>query len=391
MIDSPFARLALMLAPLVVGSILTSRASATEELVWFGTYTRGTESQGIYVAKFDSETGKLSEPTLAGEVANPSFLARHPSRPLLYCVSEIADLAGKPTGGITALAIDLPSGTLMKINEQPSLGAGPCQVSVDPSGRCVVAANYGGGSTVCLGIRADGGLEPAVEGVPGGFIQHEGSSINTQRQEGPHAHCARTTPDGQFVLVPDLGIDLVLVHALNATNATLEPKTAGIVPPGSGPRHITFNADGSRAYVINELALTVTGFNFDANEGTLEPFQTVSTIPDDVTDREGFSTAEVVMHPSGRFLYGSNRGHHSIAMFAVNESNGELTLLGVEPIRGQTPRNFNITPDGRWLLAAGQDSNTVTVFSIDPETGRLAFTGQSVDLPKPVCICFNNR
>lgn len=389
MIDSSISRLVFMLAPLAVGSLIASRATAAEELVWFGTYTRGTESQGIYVSRFDTQTGKLSEPTLAGEVANPSFLARHPSRPLLYCVSEIADLEGKPTGGITALSIDLPSGTLAKINEQPSLGGGPCQVSVDPSGRCVVAANYGGGSTVCLGIRGDGGLEPSVEGVPGGFIQHEGSSINAQRQEGPHAHCARTTPDGKFVLVPDLGIDLVLVHALDAENATLEPKAAGIVPAGSGPRHIAFRADGSRAYVINELALTVTAFNFDPKEGTLEPFQTVSTIPDDVTDREGFSTAEVVMHPSGRFLYGSNRGHHSISMFSVDERTGNLTLLGVEDIRGKTPRNFNVTPDGRWLLAAGQDSNTVTVFSIDSDTGLLTFTGQTVNVPKPVCICFD--
>lgn len=389
MIDSSISRLVLMLAPLVVGSLIASRATAAEELVWFGTYTRGTESQGIYVARFDTQTGKLSEPTLAGEVANPSFLARHPSRPLLYCVSEIADLEGKPTGGITALAIDLPSGTLMKINEQPSLGGGPCQVSVDPSGRCVVAANYGGGSSVCMGIRGDGGLEPAADGVPGGFVQHEGSSVNPQRQQGPHAHCARTSPDGKFVLVPDLGIDLVLVHALNASQATIEPKSAGVVPAGSGPRHVTFNKEGSRAYVINELALTVTGFDFDANEGTLVPFQTISTIPDEVSDREGFSTAEVVMHPSGRFLYGSNRGHHSIAMFAVNEDTGELTLLGVEPIRGKTPRNFNVSPDGKWLLAGGQDSDTVTVFSIDADTGRLTFTGQTVTVPKPVCICFD--
>ena len=169
--------------------------------------------------------------------------------------------------------------------------------------------------------------------------------------------------------MPDLGIDLVLVHALDADKATIEPKSGGVVPPGSGPRHIAFTADGGRAYVINELALTVTGFDFDAEEGTLIPFQTVSTIPEEITDREGFSTAELVIHPSGRFLYGSNRGHHSIAMFEVDQDNGQLTLLGVEPIRGKTPRNFNISPDGRWLLAAGQDSDTVTVFAIDGENG----------------------
>ena len=389
MIDLSFARVVLAVAPVVAGCLMVSQVSAADELVWFGTYTRGTESKGIYVARFDTETGKLGEPMLAGEVANPSFLARHPSRPLLYCVSEISDLDGKRTGGLTALSIDLPSGSLQTINEQPSLGGGPCQVSVDPSGRCVVAANYGGGSTVCMAIRDEGGLAPAVEGVPGGFIQHEGSSVNEQRQQGPHAHCARTSPDGRFVLVPDLGIDLVLVHALDADKATIEPKSGGVVPPGSGPRHVAFTADGGRAYVINELALTVTGFDFDAEEGTLIPFQTVSTIPEEITDREGFSTAELVIHPSGRFLYGSNRGHHSIAMFEVDQVNGQLTLLGVEPIRGKTPRNFNISPDGRWLLAAGQDSDTVTVFAIDGETGRLEFTGQTVSVPKPVCICFD--
>lgn len=389
MIDLSLPRLALLACAVVAMGLSVTSATADDQLVWFGTYTRGTDSQGIYVARFDTETGKLSQPTLAAEVANPSFVARHPSQPLLYCVSEIADLDGKPTGGITAFSIDLPSGMLQKINEQPSIGGGPCQVSVDPSGQCVVAANYGGGSTVCLGIRADGGLEPVVDGVPGGFVQHEGSSINEQRQQGPHAHCARISPDGRFVLVPDLGIDLVLVHALDAEKATLTPTSAGVVPPGSGPRHIAFTEEGSRAYVINELALTVTGFEFDGEEGTLIPFQTVSTIPDDVTDREGFSTAEVVIHPTGKFLYGSNRGHHSIAMFEIDESSGDLTLLGVEPIRGKTPRNFNISPDGQWLLAAGQDSDTVTVFAIDDDTGRLTFTGQTVNLPKPVCICFD--
>ncbi len=390
MFGLPSFRFVLAVAPVAVGCLLASVGSCTaDELVWFGTYTRGSESEGIYVARFDGETGTLGEPTLAAKVVNPSFLARHTSRPLLYCVSEIADLDGKRTGGLTALSIDLSSGSLEKINEQPSLGGGPCQVSVDPSGRCVVAANYGGGSTVCMGIREDGGLQPVVEGVPGGFIQHEGSSVNAQRQEGPHAHCARTSPDGRFVLVPDLGIDIVLVHALDAEKAMIRPTSGGVVPPGSGPRHVAFHRDGSRAYVINELALTVTGFDFDAQDGTLIPFQTVSTIPEEITDREGFSTAEIVIHPSGRFLYGSNRGHHSIAMFEVDQESGELTLLGVEPIRGKTPRNFNLTPDGRWLLAAGQDSNTVAVFAIDGDTGRLEFTGQTVTVPKPVCICFD--
>lgn len=362
---------------------------AAERLVWFGTYTGAPpQGKGIYVARFDDETGLLGEPTLAAELVNPSFLARHPRKDVLYAVSEVADADGKPTGSVVALAIDPASGSLKKLNHRSSGGAGPCAVSVDPSGRAVLAANYGGGSSVCLGVADDGSLRAALEGTPGGFIQHAGKSVNAARQEGPHGHSIDPSADGRFAVVCDLGIDKVLVHALDAARATITPHAEAAVAAGAGPRHFAFHPDGRHGYCINELDLTVTAFRFDPEKGTLEPFQTLSTLPDGVTDRTGFSTAEIAVHPSGKFLYGSNRGHDTIAMYAIEAGSGRLSFLGAEPIRGRVPRNFAIDPSGKWLLAAGQDSHGVSVFAIDQATGRLRFTGRTTPVPAPVCIVF---
>lgn len=369
--------------------LFASFAEAAERLVWFGTFTRGPAgSEGIYVSRFDDASGALTPPVLAAQVKNPGFLAFHPSLPVLYAVSEVADHDGKPTGGILGFSIDEHAGTLTRKSEQPSGGPGPCHVSVDRTGKVVLAANYGGGSVICLGLDSDGSLRPVVAGAPGGFIQHEGKSVNETRQEKPHAHSIYPSADGRFAITCDLGIDKVLIHALDTAKATLAPHAFAAVKPGAGPRHFAFHPSSRFGYACNELDLTVTGFTFDATAGTLTEFQTLSTLPADITDRAGLSTAEIVAHPSGKFLYVSNRGHNSIAMFSVDEATGKLAFLGVEPIRGKTPRNFVVDPTGRFLLAAGQDSNTVTVFAIDPATGRLTFTGQSIDVPMPVCIRF---
>lgn len=372
--------------------------SSAAELVWFGTYTGGKPgsaetSAGISVATFDPATGRLSPPRLAAATRNPSFLAFHPTLPVVYAVAEVATGEGRPGGGIAAFAIDETTGLLTEINRQPSGGAGPCHVSVDPTGRAVLAANYGGGSVVCLGIGTDGRLAPAVPGTPGGVIQHVFSrageaGINPKRQEKPHAHSIYPTPDGRFAIACDLGLDEVLVYALDAGRAVLAPHATVRVAAGAGPRHFALHPAGRHGYSVNELDLTVTAFAFDAEAGRLTPIQTLSTLPPDVVDRTGFSTAEIVVHPSGRFVYASNRGHDSIAMYAVDEASGRLSFLGVEPIRGKTPRNFVLDPTGRFLLAAGQQSDTVTVFAVDEATGRLAFTGQSVTVPTPVCIRF---
>lgn len=385
---SPFTLAAGLLAALAALAS-SPDAVAKERLVWFGTYTGAPpQGQGIYVARFDDETGVLEAPVLAAELVNPSYLALHPTKPVLYAVSEVADADGKPAGSVVALAIEPATGRLTKLNHQSSGGAGPCAVSVDRSGRAVLAANYGGGSAVCLGVADDGSLLPAAAGSPGGFVQHAGKSVNASRQEGPHGHSIDPSPDGRFAIVCDLGIDKVLLHALDPARATLRPHGATAVAAGAGPRHFAFHPDGRHGYCINELDLTVTAFRFDPAAGTLEPFQTLSTLPEGTTDRTGFSTAEIAVHPSGKFLYGSNRGHDTIAMYAIEPDSGRLAFLGAEPIRGRVPRHFAIDPSGKWLLAAGQDSHGVSVFAIDATTGRLAFTGRTTPVPAPVCITF---
>jgi 6-phosphogluconolactonase len=358
-------------------------------LVWFGTYTGGpAKSPGIHVSRFDAATGKLSSPVLAAAAENPSFLALHPTLPVLYAVSEVAETDGKPTGAIVAFAIDEQTGRLAKKNQQSSGGTGPCHLSIDRTGRVVLAANFGSGSVICLGLEADGSLKPVVEGTPGGFIQHEAKADAAPSKPVPRGHSIYPSPDGRFALACDLGLDKVFVHALEVGKATLAPHGFAATKTGAGPRHFALHPSGRYGYAVNEKDLTVTAFAFDPQAGTLTEFQTLSTLPADVTDTKGMSTAEIVAHKSGKFLYASNRGHDSIAMYAIDEPSGKLTFLGAEPIRGKTPRNFVIDPSGRFLLAAGQNSNAVTVFAIDPATGKLSFTGHSLDMPTPVCIRF---
>jgi 6-phosphogluconolactonase len=380
----------LLAASLSLPSLPAADAPAAPgQLVWFGTYTGGpAKSEGISVSRFETATGKLSAPVLAAAMTNPSFLALHPSLPVLYAVSEVADTDGKPTGAIVAYAIDEQTGRLTKKNQQSSGGTGPCHLSVDRTGRVLLASNFGSGSVICLGLEADGSLKPVVEGTPGGFIQHEGKGDAPQRQLVPRGHSIYPSPDGRFALTCDLGLDKVFVHSLDVGKATLAPHGFGATKTGAGPRHFALHPSGRFGYAVNEKNFTVTAFAFDPNSGTLTEFQTLSTLPADVTDTKGMSTAEIVAHKSGKFLYASNRGHDSIAMYAIDKPTGKLTFLGVEPIRGKTPRNFVIDPSGRFLLAAGQNSNAVTVFAIDQATGKLSFTGHSLDVPTPVCIRF---
>ena len=370
----------LFLALLLSGFSIS--APAAETLVYFGTYTRGDSgSEGIYVSRFDTESGELSAPELAAKTTNPSFLALHPGKPYLYAVSEVSGSDGKPAGAVSAFSIDQGTGKLTLLNSQPSGGAGPCHISTDSEGRCLLVANYGGGNCASLGIAEDGTLETA-----GSVIQHAGTSINQRRQRGPHAHSANPGPNDRFAFVADLGIDKVQIYQLDPAAATM--KEAGFVKlkPGSGPRHFAFHPNGKHAYVINELTLEITAFDFDSENGALKPTQYISTLPDSA-NRIGASTAEVQVHSSGRFVYGSNRGHDTIAAFKVG-SDGKLTFIEVEPIQGETPRNFGIDPSGNYLLAAGQKSGTVSVFRIDQESGELEFTGGKIKVGAPVCVKF---
>jgi 6-phosphogluconolactonase len=352
--------------------------------VYIGTYN-GPKSQGIYTCRLDLATGKCTPPELAGEVKNPSFLAVHPNKKFLYSVSEIDDLDGKKTGGVTAFAIDAKTGKLKKLNEQSSEGAGPCHLVVDRSGSTLLVANYGGGSIASLPIHPDGRLGPAASA-----IQHEGKSVNPARQEAPHAHSINVDPGNRFAVAADLGLDKVLVYRLDPSTSKLsanDPAFAA-VKPGSGPRHFAFHPGGKSAYVINEILCTVTAFAYDPNRGELTELQTISTLPKGETLKPEYSTAEVQVHPSGRFVYGSNRGHHSITVFEVDPSRGTLRPVQNEPTQGETPRGFGIDPTGRFLLAGNQDSDTITIFRIDPKTGRLTPTGEKLEVGSPVCVKF---
>lgn len=369
------------LAASAASSLMAAKPS--KFLVYFGTYTR-KDSKGIYVVRFNAADGSVGQPELAAEVSNPSFLAIHPNRKNLYCVSELyATKPGEPGGAVTAFAIDAQSGKLNKLNQVSSKGGGPCHLNVDKTGRTLVVVNYGTGSTAAMAVQPDGSLKESES-----FIQHRGSSVDKQRQQGPHAHSVNLSFDNRFAMVADLGTDQVLVYKLDPAASTIAPNDPPFakVKPGSGPRHFTFHPGGRFAYVINEMASTVTAFHYDAARGALTEIETVSTLPSGWTGNN--STAEVVAHPSGKFLYGSNRGHNSIAVFHVDRKSGKVKLVENTSTQGEIPRNFAIDPTGAWLFACNQNSASVVVFKIDPTTGKLQPSGKTLQIDAPVCTRF---
>ena len=357
-------------------------AKTTKFWVYVGTYTGG-KSKGIYRCEFDTATGKLSEATLVAETANPSFLAIHPSNRYLYAVGEVGTFNGKPSGAVTAFSIDPKSGELKRLNQKPSSGAGPCHVVVDRGGKHVLVANYSGGNASVLSVEDDGRL-----GSRTAFVQHTGKGPDRARQEAPHAHSINLDAANRFAFVADLGLDQVFVYRYDADKGTLEKNEPPSVKtaPKSGPRHFTFHPDDRHAYVINEMANTVTAMTYDADKGILTPIQTISTLPEGY--KKSTTTAEVRVHPSGKFLYGSNRGHDSIAIFTIDEKTGKLTAAGHQAEGIKTPRNFRIDPTGKFMLVANQDGDSILVFRINETTGALQATGAKVEVGKPVCVKF---
>jgi 6-phosphogluconolactonase len=374
--------LILGLATISAGPLFARERNPTAFRVYIGTYT-GPQSKGIYTARLDLASGALTDVEVAAEETNPSFLAIHPSGKFVYAVGEIANAnpGGKPAGAVHAYAVQ-PDGKLKRLNVESSQGAGPCHIVVDKSGKFALVANYGGGSVASLPILEDGTLGSAVSA-----IQHEGSSVNPQRQKEPHAHSINVDPSNHYVFAADLGLDKVLIYRLDGHGKLTpnEPPYAKVAP-GAGPRHFAFHPSGKFAWVINELGNTVTGFSFDANKGSLTEIESMTTLPKDVTDKS--YTAEVVVHPSGKFLYGSNRGHDSLAIFKIDQDTGKLTPAGHQPTGGKTPRNFAIEPTGQYLLAENQASGTTVVFRIDGNTGALKQVGEPVAVPSPVCVRF---
>ncbi len=357
-------------------------AAKSEFLVYVGTYTR-QNSKGIYAWRFDASTGKLTSVGLVGETSNPSFLAIHPNHRFLYAVNENNTFEGQPGGSVTAFSIDASSGQLKTLNQVSTGGPGPCHVSVDKTGKWVFVANYGGGSVSAYPVQPDGSLGKAST-----FVQHTGSSVDPQRQRKPFGHSANPSPDGRFVLVADLGLDEVLTYPIDKQKGMAS--TAGPIAkikPGSGPRHLTFGPKGKFAYLASEMAATVTAFAYDAANGSLKELQTISMLPPDFTGTKG--AAEIAVHPSGKFLYASNRGSSdTIAIFSIDPSKGTLTAVDYVSTGGKNPRNFAIDPTGNYLFAANQDTANVVVFRIDLKTGRLTPTGDRLDVPFPVCVTF---
>lgn len=380
-----------MIAPLLAFLFLAvcseAAAPAThkdEYFVYVGTYTEeGSTSKGIYAYRFDPATAKITSMGLAAATINPSFIAVHPNHRFLYAVNEIGNYKGEKSGAVSVFVIDRATGKLALLNEVASKGADPCYITVDKTGKYVLVANYSGGSVAVFPVLEDGRL-----GEASAFVEHTGHGANPGRQEGPHAHSIDLSPDNRFAIVDDLGLDETLIYKFDSAKGklTLNDPAFAKAAPGAGPRHFALHPNGTFGYVIDEMGSTVSVFAYDAAGGILHPLQTISTLP------KGFSAhnddAEIEVHPSGKFLYASNRGHDSIAVFALDPNKGTLTPIEYVSTKGASPRNFAIDPTGSLLFAANEKSDNIVVFRINPQTGRLTPTGKVLDIAQPVCVKF---
>jgi 6-phosphogluconolactonase len=374
-----------LLLTLFLATVLAAPAAQPAKYLFYvGTYTEdGSKSKGIYAYRYDAKTSEITPLGLAAETTNPSFVAPHPNGRLLYAVNEVPNYKGPNSGGVSAFSIDHITGKLTFLNEVPSLGADPCHITVDKTGKYVLVANCTGGSIAVFPILADGKL-----GEASALVQHTGHGTNPKRQEGPHPHSIDLSPDNRFAMVDDLGLDELLVYKFDAATGSLTPNDPPFakLDAGAGPRHFALHPTGKFAYVVAEMQSTVTVFSNDEKTGTLHPMQTISSLPKGFTGEN--NDAEIQMHPSGKYLYASNRGHDSIAVFAIDSAKGTLTLIEYTLTRGKTPRSFEIDPTGTLLFAENQKSDNIVVFRIDAKTGRLTPTGKVLEVASPVCVKF---
>jgi len=353
-----------------------------EQPVYIGATGSGGSGPGIYRAMLDEETGQLGQPEKLAAIDGAGFFDFAPNGESLVSLSRPPRGSGRE-GRIVAFSVD-GEGRLKQLNDLGTGGLGPCYVEVSPDGRHALVAHYTGGSVFVASINEDGSLNRRTD-----FVQHEGASVHPNRQTSPHAHCFRLDPSGKVGVVPDLGADRCFIYRLDSETGELTPADPPSVPatePGSGPRHNFFRPDGKFMYLVNEMTSKVTVYRFDADEASLEEIQTLSTLPSDYSG--GNSCSEVRVHPSGRFVFAANRGHNSIASFAIDEAEGTLTFIEAESTGGEIPRHFNVTPDGEFVIVANQRSNTVTVLPIDTETGELAPMSSEISAPNPMCIQF---
>ncbi|MEN3327050.1 MAG: 6-phosphogluconolactonase [Acidobacteriota bacterium] len=368
-----------------VFGLLASRSNAwssqnRELTLYVGTYTSG-KSEGIYVYRMDPASGALMRFSSTMSV-NPSFLTIDNTRRFLYAVNEVGEYAGKPGGAVSAFKIDPATGNLRLLNEQATQGADPCYLSIDARKKTLLVANYSGGSVTVLPVRPDGTIGMAIE-----VKQHEGSGPKEQ-QKGPHAHCVILDRAERHALAADLGVDKVMIYRFDRATGKLSraKQPFAELTAGAGPRHLGLHPSGKYLYVIAELDSTMTSFKYDELNGTLTPIETVSTLPGDFTGTS--YCADVHVSKSGRFLYGSNRGHNSIVVFEIDPSTGKLKLVEHVSTEGDWPRNFTIDPSGKFLLVANQRSDNVVTFNIDEATGRLTSAGHNEQIPSPVCLKF---
>ncbi|MET3926015.1 lactonase family protein [Devosia sp. 2618] len=364
-----------------------------ENLVYVGTYSEqirfGTgqlldgKGKGIYRFRFDPATASLTLAGITEGVRNASYLCFDAKREFLYCVNEMKEWKGQFGGGLSAYRIDQETGELTFLNDKPSMGTDPCHIILDKTGKFVFVANFASGSFIGYNIEADGSL-----GDECAFVQHAGTSIDPVRQIGPHAHAVEFDGQGRFVYVPDLGMDKVMVYELDTSNGSVKPAQQPFVSvkPGAGPRQLVMHPKGRFAYLINELNSTMTAYAYDKATGGLIELQTLSTLPEGYTGKT--SCAEVQITPDGKFLYGSNRGHNSLAIYAVDAETGRLTAIGHESTRGEIPRNFEVSSNGQFLIAANQDSDNLVPFRLDPATGKLTPGGEPVEAGTPICVRF---
>ncbi len=369
-----------ILLPTIFSTILclgTPMLSAEELDVWIGT-SNAKPSKGIYHCTLDQSNGKLSEPKLAAEITGPGFLALHPSGTHLYAVGTLDGVA-------SVVAYRINGSSLELVNSAAIGDGGAAHVSVDSSGTTLLTAQYGSGSIAAFRLNPDGSIDKRTA-----LVKHEGGSRAVAgRQDAPHAHWTGFSPDERFAFVPDLGLDKVVIYKVDTKSATLEPHGFGDAPAGAGPRHMKFHQNGKWIYLLNELDLSVTVFDYDAQSGTMKAKQTIPTVSKEELAKTRFASAsEIRVHPSGDFVYAANRGHDTITAFRVDPQSGELTLIELEHVRGATPRNFNIDPSGKWLVAAGQDSHTLASFAIDRESGELAYNRSIVQVPSGICVLF---
>jgi 6-phosphogluconolactonase len=360
----------------------TQVAAKDQYLVYVGTYT-DHGSKGIYVYRFDTATGRLTSLGLAAESDNPSFLTTDPPYKFLYAVNEVDKYNGQPTGAVSSFTVDRTTGKLSLLNQVSAHDPAPAHISMDRTGKHVLIANYPLGSVGVFPVLKDGRLGEASD-----FVRHKGSSVggDKERQKGPHAHAIELSPDNRFAIAADLGLDQLIVYPFDVTHGKLGPPHVTKIKLGSGPRHVAFSPNGKFLYLLNEMGNTIAAFSYGADQGRLTELQIVSTLP------QGFKgkniTAEIAVHPSGDFLYSSNRGDDSIVVCAIDQATGRLKFVERVSTQGKTPRNFALDPSGSWLLATNQDSNSIVIFRVNRKTGRLTPAGQAVQVPEPVGVVF---